>query len=72
MQEKKKSKKVSQEKIYAVLAQLVEQLSCKQQVVSSSLTDGSLCGCGGIGRRYGLKIRFPLEVRVQVPPSAPL
>jgi hypothetical protein len=28
--------------------------------------------CGGIGRRNGLKIRFPLGVRVQVPPSAPI
>ena len=29
-------------------------------------------GRGGIGRRSGLKIRFPLEVRVRVPPSAPV
>ncbi len=28
-------------------------------------------GRGGIGRRSGLKIRFPKGVRVQVPPSAP-
>ncbi len=28
-------------------------------------------GRGGIGRRSGLKIRFPKEVRVRVPPSAP-
>lgn len=29
-------------------------------------------GRGGIGRRSGLKIRFPKEVRVRVPPSAPI
>ena len=37
---------------------------------SVAMVGDRICPSGGIGRRCGLKIRFPLEVRVQVPPRA--
>ncbi len=45
---------------HAGLAQLVEHLPCKQGVVSSSLTAGTINQCpgGGIGRRAGFKIQY--------------
>jgi hypothetical protein len=32
----------------------------------------SYCPCGGIGRRAGFKIQYPLDVSVRVRPGAPL
>ena len=62
------------------LAQLVEHLTFNQVVRSSTLRRitifffcrcGSVCGCGGIGRRARFRFWCPKGVWVQVPSPAP-
>ena len=62
------------------LAQLVEHLTFNQVVRSSTLRritifssaeSGSVCGCGGIGRRARFRFWCPKGVWVQVPSPAP-